>query len=198
MAINYTFGEAVKIIGEGKDTSAIADIGRRFPNAAILAAKATCGGESAKFVIMLAQAVPETITMRKVEAVLKRDVPDDAQEPETVDEEPAAKEEPKKAAPKKAATEGDTPKRKRGRPRKNPEPEPQPEPEPTKDDDDDWGDDGDGGKYDGMTPAELFKECKKRGISVKPKQRANYYIDFLVKDDESAADDSDDDDDWDF
>lgn len=63
--------------------------------------------------------------------------------------------------------------------------------------------------YAGKTAMELFKECKARGLEAKPKQKAAFYVDILLKDDQSKtvpADDwdeeektpIDDDDDWDI
>lgn len=52
-------------------------------------------------------------------------------------------------------------------------------------------------EYAGKTAKELFELCKKRGIKVKPKQKADVYIDFLKKaDEEAAAEEADEEDDW--
>ena len=42
-------------------------------------------------------------------------------------------------------------------------------------------------EYDGMSAMELFKECKKRGIKIKPKQKAAVYVEALKKDDAAKA-----------
>lgn len=50
--------------------------------------------------------------------------------------------------------------------------------------------------YAGKNAVELFKECKKRGIKAKPKQKAAVYVDLLMKDDQSNAESDGDDGDW--
>lgn len=53
-------------------------------------------------------------------------------------------------------------------------------------------------KYALLTAQDLFKECKRRKLDVKPKKPVKYYIDLLEKNDAEQADNSDDaDDDWD-
>lgn len=42
-------------------------------------------------------------------------------------------------------------------------------------------------EYDGMSAMELFKECKKRGIKIKPRQKAAVYVEALKKDDAAKA-----------
>ena len=51
-----------------------------------------------------------------------------------------------------------------------------------------------------MTAPQLYKECKERGISVKPRQKAQVYVDLLIESDNAggADDDNDDEDDWDI
>lgn len=41
--------------------------------------------------------------------------------------------------------------------------------------------------YEAMSAMELFKECKKRGIKIKPRQKAAVYVEALKKDDEAKA-----------
>ena len=80
---------------------------------------------------------------------------------------------------------------KKSAPKKEAEPE---------EDEDDWGDEEEEeNPYAGKTAMELFKECKKRGISAKAKMKPEYYVDLLTKDDEKEVDsdeDEDDEDDW--
>jgi hypothetical protein len=53
--------------------------------------------------------------------------------------------------------------------------------------------------YAGMTAPQLYKECKQRGITAKPRQKAQVYIDLLIENDNAGADDdNDDEDDWDI
>lgn len=67
--------------------------------------------------------------------------------------------------------------------------------------DDDWDDEGEN-DYSSMSPKELYKECKNRGLEVIPKKPAKYYIKQLEEDDAQRADwddesDEDEEDDWD-
>lgn len=41
--------------------------------------------------------------------------------------------------------------------------------------------------YEAMSAMELFKECKKRGIKIKPRQKAAVYVEALKKDDEAKV-----------
>ena len=52
-------------------------------------------------------------------------------------------------------------------------------------------------KYASLSAQELFKECKRRKLEVKPKRSVKYYVDILEKNDAEQADDSDEDEDWD-
>lgn len=195
MAKIYSFAEAVAVIADGTNIEEVIDVTKRFPNVAILAAKACAA--SPEYVKALAAAVPEYVTARKAENAIKRegdsegagDEIDDAPE---VEEAPAPKKAEKAAEP--AAEEA--PKKRRGRPRKAaPAPEPEPEVE------DEAAGDFDFGKYAGMKASELYKELKSRGISAKPRQTAEVYAELLLADDEKAkdADDAwDDDEDWDI
>lgn len=66
--------------------------------------------------------------------------------------------------------------------------------EPEKDNEDDWGEDEEQeNDYESMKPVELYKLCKERDISCKPKKSKEYYIDLLTEADEE---DSEDEDDW--
>lgn len=68
---------------------------------------------------------------------------------------------------------------------------------PTRKSSDDWDNEG---SYDDMSPIELYKECKKRGLEVIARKPAKYYIKQLVEDDQQREDwddgDEDDGDDW--
>ena len=68
---------------------------------------------------------------------------------------------------------------------------PEPEPEDDEDEDDDYDEDiedDDEPDYSDMTPIELYKECKKRGIDVVPKKPAKYYIKQLEEYDNAQDD----------
>ena len=204
MAVNYTMADAVKIIAEGKDMAAITDIAKRFPNFAIVAAKA-CAGANPDFVVALCSAVPEYVTARKAENAFK-DGSEDAGDEEAPKADPKPTPAPAKAQKASESAE-EAPKKRRGRPRKNPAPEPAPAPETTPFDEDGPAVDDepteDLGKYAGMKAPELYKELKSRGIKAKPRQDAAVYAQLLLDDDAKAkeADDAwgdDDEDDWDI
>lgn len=61
------------------------------------------------------------------------------------------------------------------------------EEEPEDDDDDE----DEESEYEQMSPKELYLECVERGITVKKKQKAEYYINLLEKDDAKKSDDDD-------
>ena len=124
---------------------------------------------------------------------------EDVAEDTTEDEKPAEQPKKRRGRPRKAAAatedadEKPAPKR-RGRPAKK-----QPEPEPVEDEVEDAEDEGEN-PYAGMTAPQLYKECKQRGITAKPRQKAQAYIDLLIENDNAAGadDDNDDEDDWDI
>lgn len=98
MAKNWTAAEAAKVIVEGTDIEAIADIGRRFP---VISNKlARCNSA----VVEVMAALPEYITIRKLEAAFKNSS-DDEEEIEVETEAPKKKakkeEKPAKKSPKK-------------------------------------------------------------------------------------------------
>lgn len=102
MAKNWKVAEAVNAIRNG-DKDAIADIGRRFPLFAVNAATVNDGAMG------LIEAIPEFITVRKMESVLKKGVDDSEVESEEdeIDEEeeevkPKKEKKEKKVAKKKA------------------------------------------------------------------------------------------------
>lgn len=218
MAKNWTMAEAAKAVKEN-DMVAIADLGKRFPLMMHLLNKGIAGDGEA--VVELFGAIPEYLTANKVNTAIKNVVGDgDVEE----DEEEEAVEESKKKADKpakKAAKEADDADdeaddydsmtgnelvalcKERGIWSK------------LKDKkkagmiaglraadangdvaEDDDVEDEDGDEYLEMSPQELFKECKKRGLKPEMKKPAKYYIEMLKKDD-MAADDADaEDDDW--
>lgn len=103
MAKNWTIGEAFKAVLEG-DKEGILDVGKRFPLSCVMLAKVNA--EAA----VIFDALPENMTVRKLESVLKGDAEvsdeDDANEDAPVVE----KKEKKEKAEKKVG--------KRGRPAK--------------------------------------------------------------------------------
>ena len=103
MAKNWTIGEAFKAVLEG-DKEGILDVGKRFPLSCVMLAKVNA--EAA----VIFDALPENMTVRKLESALKGDIEvsdeDDANEDTPVVE----KKEKKEKAEKKGG--------KRGRPAK--------------------------------------------------------------------------------
>ena len=63
--------------------------------------------------------------------------------------------------------------------------------------DDDWDVEEEETKdpYEGKTAKELYEMCKEKGLEVKPRQKADAYVELLKKADENTDSESDDDDD---
>lgn len=99
MAKNWTIGEAFKAVLEG-DKEGILDVGKRFPLSCVMLAKVNA--EAA----VIFDALPENMTVRKLESVLKGDIEvsdeDDASEDALV----AEKKEKKEKAEKKSGKRG--------------------------------------------------------------------------------------------
>lgn len=216
MAQNWNVKQALAAINKG-NKEAITDIGRRFPLTSNILARI---GED-KAAGELINALPDHITVRKIESILKDGVQvDDSDNDVDVDDEIEADEKPAKKAAKATKSEdaGDDYSKmtgdqliallkdagvykdcikKMGGGRKQQmldyiekygleAGESEAEDETTEDN-----------PYAGKTAMDLFKECKKRGLKVKPKQKAAVYADLLMKDDQSKAESDDADDDWD-
>ena len=163
MAKNWTIGEAFKAVLEG-DKEGILDVGKRFPLSCVMLAKVNA--EAA----VIFDALPENMTVRKLESALKGDIEvadeDDANEDAPVVE----KKEKKEKAEKKVG--------KRGRPAKKVV-EPDDEDEDFDDEDEDEEDE-----------EEVVVKPKKKEKEKKNKKPAKKSV---VEDD-----DDDDDDDFDF
>lgn len=183
MATNYTLAEARKEIMAG-NKEVILDVGRRFPLATTLLAK--IGNNEA--VDELINALPEHITVRKIESVLKDGVNiiDDAVEPENVEKEmmnlPVEEKKEKPAKKEKAAKETKSAKKEKNVEEKKEEVE-----------EEDAASELD---YSSMSAMDLYKLCKKNGIKTEPKQKAEVYINLLTMADESTSEDEDDE--WDI
>lgn len=215
MAQNWNVKQALAAINKG-NKEAITDIGRRFPLTSNILARI---GED-KAAGELINALPDHITVRKIESILKDGVQvDDSDNDVDVDDEIKADEKPAKKAAKTTKSEdaGDDYSKmtgdqliallkdagvykdcikKMGGGRK----------QQMLDYIEKYGleageseaeDDAEDNPYAGKTAMDLFKECKKRGLKVKPKQKAAVYADLLMKDDQSKAESDDADDDWD-
>ncbi len=138
MARNYSFAEAVRIIVDGADLEACADIGKRYP---LLAQKiAKVGTKAGEEFVDLAGFIPEHISANKVNSAIKRVLEESGAEAEADDDE--AEEAPK--ATKKVAKEQTKKTGKAGRPKKVDE--------DIEDDDEESATD-----YDSMTNAKMYK-----------------------------------------
>lgn len=177
MATNYTFSEVVAIIKEGKDSAAIADIGKRFPLLAVKLAKATSGDVDA--MVEVCGYIPAKVSANKVNMAIKAALGDAEESEETEDEEVEAE------VPEEV--EEEKPKAKRAGKKAAPKKEEKTE-EPDEEDDEEEAD-----PYDGKDAVELYKMCKSRGIAVKPRRTAKFYADALRKADVAAADEEEDD-----
>ena len=100
MAKNWMMNEAVRAIRNG-DREAILDFGKRFPLSTVILAQLNDAG------VALCDALPEKVTMRKIEAVLKGDSAEESDELESDVEE---KEAPAKKAKKRDNDEMPEPK----------------------------------------------------------------------------------------
>lgn len=162
MAVNWTLAQAVKKITEGTDKAAIQDIGRRFPLTAVAIAEMGTNAGALKLI----GAIPEYVTARKIEAVLKDGVSDQDTD-EEIEDDTTEEEEVKKPVKKTA---------------KKPVKKADVEDSEDEDEEDD--------------PVALYKKCKKAGIKVAPKKSAKYYKDQLdiaaAANDDADDDDWDD------
>ena len=182
---NWTVKEAVKVINEGKDQEAIKEIVKHFPLFAVIVAGKDFEG--------LASAMPDHVTVRKIENELNAGGTDTDVEENTdgVDEaEDIGDEDLSTMSTKQLiALCG-----KRGikvpKYGKNKQfyldalaggAEDTDEPEAEEDDEED-------------DPIALYKKCKKAGLKVAPKKSAKYYKDALKKAEQEAEDEEDD---WD-
>ena len=197
----YTVKDFVNAI-RSNDFEAINDIATKYPVpfAKISAAVAIAPDAMADVAELIGDATTGTKMNNMAKAVWGAegasgaDEAEDSTEDTTEVEKPAPKRRgrPRKAAADTEEAEKPAPKR-RGRPAKK-----QPEPEPVEEAEDEGADEEN--PYAGMTAPQLYKECKERGIAVKPRQKAQVYVDLLIENDNAgdADDDNDDEDDWDI
>lgn len=104
MATNWTLAQAKKVITEGTDLAAITDIGRRFPLTALAIAKIG-DNEGATTII---NALPEHITARKIESVLKDGITDSGANDDDDDDDAEDAEHDEKPAKKNAKAKAET------------------------------------------------------------------------------------------
>lgn len=192
MAKTWTVNEAYNAIKKN-DAEGIADFGKRFPLATTALAKA---GTNAGLDVLFG-AMPDRVTMRILEMQLKDGVAvsDDDDEAEEVAEEKPVKTEKKVKAEKKAEKPAKAEKaEKKAAPKKSTK-----KAEPVEEVEDEEEAEDDAVDYKSMSPVELFKLCKKRGIKVEPKQKSSVYIKALEAADNGSDDaDDDEDSDWDI
>ena len=180
----YTVKDFVTAI-RTNDFDAINDIAKKYPVpfAKISAAVALAPDAMADVTELIGDATTGTKMNNMAKAVWGAEGASKATETADVDED---------ADEDATEVEKPAPKR-RGRPAKK-----KPEPEPVEEAEDEGADEEN--PYAGMTAPQLYKECKERGISVKPRQKAQVYVDLLIENDNAggADDDNDDEDDWDI
>lgn len=181
---NWTVKEAAKVIRENKDAEAVKEIVKHFPLFAVIVAGKDFDG--------LTDAIPEHMTVRKIENELNNGSTGDVEDDEDQAEDDTAAEDLENMSTKQLiALCG-----KRGikvpKYGKNKQfyldalngagdEDEDTDVEETEEEED---------------PVALYKKCKKAGLKVAPKKSAKYYKDQLAK---AAAeeDDTDDEDDWD-
>lgn len=185
MAKNWSVSEAVKAINAG-DKEAIADIGKRFPQFAVAAAKVN-GNEGAMTIF---GALPEHVTARKVEAILKDGVDEDT-DAETTDEDEEEEEKPKRGRKSAASDDDKKAKAKARREARKAKAKKEEEAEDADEEEEDTEDNS----YESMNAIDLYKLCKKRKLDVEPKKKAAYYIDALKAAD-ADTDEEEAEDDW--
>lgn len=213
MAKNYTLAEAAKIIAEGKDLTAIAELGKRFSllTVSLASIAALAGDNFTSFVSKF----PENITANKVNGWLKNSAnvsDDDSDEDEdSTDATDATDEEDEDEKDLDSMTTKELKslarKMKVFKNAKSSKKEDliaaieaangtasKAKAKTKVEDDEDEDEEETSNPYEGKSAMELFKECKERGIKAAPKKPAKYYVDLLVKAD---ADSADDDEDWD-
>lgn len=180
MAKNWNVAEAAKMLAGEYNAADIQDMGRRFPLTLNLMARvaAKAGEDFDK----LMEAFPEHITARKIESALKQAVVEDVESMIDDEDVPAAV---LKAEEKKVTKDKPAPKPKKAKLAKEEEIE----------------EEVDENDYSSMTAPQLFKLAKERGLKPKARQKADHYVDMLLKDDAKDVDEvveEDDDDDWDI
>lgn len=215
MAKNYSISEAAKIIAEGTDIEAIADIGRRYPVLAVKLAKASAGNTSfAEFMGFM----PEFISANKVNKSIISGIPESDGADETeADTEESTEKETKSTKPAKTTKANDDEQpsleemtgkqlyeivKEKGLTKKIKSTKKEDMIAAIKaaagdsdsneaETDEDEGDESEN-PYEGKSAMELFKLCKKRGIKVEAKLKAKAYIDALTKADAKDSDDDGD------
>jgi hypothetical protein len=203
---NYTLKEAVEIIAEGKDSEAIADLGKRFPILSIKIARLAAKAE--KEIVDLMQYMPEYLTIKKVNNAVKtaNDSKAEAEDVKEAENKPVEEETAKEVEePEENENKSVEPKKRGRKPKAKVKAVPAEEPEAEAEDEEPTEAEETANNYEGKKAIDLFKLCKSRGLKVTTKKSAKYYIDVLKKDDEAKAEaeakkveEAEDDDDWDI
>lgn len=157
----------------------IVDIGRRFPLTLITISKL----QDVNGIEDLINAIPEHITARKIEKVLRDGV--EVSDSIDDDDDDEIKEPVMNPPVVEAADESVEEPKKRGRKKKEADPEPVKEEKAEEKDDD----------LESKSEVELFKLCKSKGIKAVPKKDKKYYINLLNGENNSS---DDEDEDWDI
>lgn len=173
MAKTWSLSEAVTAILSG-DKDSIRDLAGRYPVTSVTIAK--MGGDNDAALTLLT-ALPDYISMRKMEGLLKGE--EITIEPEEEPEEEETTEEKKEK--RNARDRKNYRKVKDKQEQKEEEPEEEPEEEAAEDQEIKVPD------YSNTKVTELYKMCQERGIKVKPRQDRTVYIELLKKADEEAA-----------
>ena len=202
MAKNWTLSEAVVVINEGTNVEAVQEITKRFPLTAVAIAKMGMN-EGIK---TLFGAMPEHMTMLKMERALKDGVEETEEDADDVEDTEEAGDadlsamstkELMKLCDKRGIKVPHYGKNKQfyldalaGGVSADAEAD-----EEEADEVEEAGD-VDTPDYESMTAPELYKACKERGIKVEPKKKASYYVAALKKADEAEVQD-DEEESWD-
>lgn len=204
MAKNYTLAEAAKIIAEGKDLAAIAELGKRFSLLTVSLASITAlaGDNFTSFVSKF----PENITANKVNGWLKNaaNVSEDEDDEEDTDaasddaeedEDEGEKDLDSMTTKELKALARKMKVFKNAKSSKKEDLIAAIQAANGSADEDEEDEEESTNPYEGKSAMELFKECKERGIKAAPKKPAKFYIDLLLKADADSTDS--DEEDWD-
>lgn len=173
MAKNWKIKEAIEALNAGIKEDVI-DIGRRFPLFLSLAVRTNEAGQE------LLSCVPDYISVRKMESVLKSGITETDGEDVAEDDEEEIEDKAPNKKDAKAGKEKET--KGKGKAKKEEAPE-------EEDEDEDEGED-----LKSKSAKELFEMCKAAGIKVKPKQDKKVYIKALEEANEAEDNEADD---WD-
>lgn len=200
---NWTIKDAVAVIQNGKDTEAIREIAKHFPVFFMAVAKNDLGAVAA---MMTDKMTVRRLQMEAAEGEedSNEDVDDEVEEAETTDDADTSDdggEDLKSMSTKQLIAlcgKRGIKVPKYGKNKKFYLEALQGGAEEAEAEDDGDDDDTEDDPYAGKNAIQLYSLCKKRGLKVKPKQKAAVYLEALKKADAAASDDaeSDQDDDW--